>query len=306
MERAILFATNLGLALIICVCLCGKTVYSQNTQNVASAEGAIPVTSPAPAPPLQNECRLPKDDIERNASFIDDSANYAIYALLSNNAYKREKQEQFSLPSQEWRHRDDFIPEGTESGLELKVFEKVMGGKPVEVVVAFRGTDDLRDWRQNLSPPLLFPKKRQTDLAEKNFERLRDMYEGQQVRYVATGHSLGGGLALHLSFKYPDVSAIVFNSSPRVEPGLTSARGVNARIIIWESNEALSYLRPLAKIRWGTVKEVKFDFQPGRLGAIKQHGMYALALSMLKLGCETSLPTAASLKSMLGENCQRP
>ena len=306
MERAILFATNLGLALIFCVCLCRKTVCAQNAQNVTSAEVLIPVTSQAPAPPLPNDCRLPKDDIERNASFIDDSANYAIYALLSNNAYKREKQEQFSLPSQEWRHRDDFIPEGTEAGLELKVFEKVIEGKPVEVVVAFRGTDDLKDWRQNLSPQFLFPKKRHTDLAEKNFERLRGLYEGQQVRYVATGHSLGGGLALHLSFKYPDVSAIAFNSSPRVEPGLTSARGVNARIIIWESNEALSYLRPLAKIRWGTVKEVKFDFQPGHLGAIKQHGMYALALSMLKLGCETSLPTAASLKSLLGENCQRP
>ena len=306
MERAILFTTNLGLALIICVCPCSKTVYSQNAQNVASVEGAIPVTSPAPSLPLQNECRLPKDDIERNASFIDDSANYAIYALLSNNAYKREKQEQFSLPSQEWRHRDDFIPEGTEAGLELKVFEKVMEGKPVEVVLAFRGTDDLKDWRQNLSPQFLFPKKRQTDLAEKNFERLRGTYEGQQVRYVATGHSLGGGLAMHLSFKYPDVSAVVFNSSPRVEPGLKSARGVNARIIIWESNEALSYLRPLAKIRWGTVKEVKFDFQPGHLGIVKQHGMYALALSMLKLGRETSLPTAASLKSLLGENCQRP
>jgi hypothetical protein len=306
MERSISSATNLGLALIIGVCLCGKTTYSINTQNVTSAQGVNPATSQSPAPPLTNDCRLPKDDIERNASFIDDSANYAIYALLSNNAYKREKQEQFRLPAQEWRHRDDFIPEGTEAGLELKVFEKVMGGKPVEVVVAFRGTDDLKDWWQNLAPPLLFPKKRQTDMAEKNFERLRGMYEGQQVRYVATGHSLGGGLAMHLSFKYPDVSAVVFNSSPRVEQGLSSPRGVNARIIIWESNEALSYLRPLAKIRWGTVKEVKFDFQPGHVGIVKQHGMYTLALSMLKLGCETSLPTAASLKSLLGENCQRP
>src|SRR5262245_64707882 len=123
MERSIPSATNLYLALIICVCLCGNTTYSINAQNVTSAEGALPISSPAPAPPLTNDCRLPKDDIERNASFIDDSANYAIYALLSNNAYKREKQEQFRLPAQEWRHRDDFIPEGTEAGLELKVFE---------------------------------------------------------------------------------------------------------------------------------------------------------------------------------------
>src|SRR5262245_60401578 len=150
MERSISSATNLGLALIIGMCLCGKTAYSINTQNVTSAEGANPVTGQAPAPPLTNDCRLPEDDIERNASFIDDSANYAIYALMSNNAYKRDKQEQFRLPAQEWRHRDDFIPEGTEAGLELKVFEKVMGGKPVEVVIAFRGTDDLRVWWQHL------------------------------------------------------------------------------------------------------------------------------------------------------------
>src|SRR5262245_14307679 len=306
MERSITSATNLGLALIIGVCLCGKTAYSINTQNVTSAGGANPVTSQAPAPPQPNDCRLPKDDIERNASFIDDSANYAIYALLSNNAYKREKEEQFRLPAQEWRHRGDFIAEGTEAGLEVKVFEDVMGGKGVEVVVDFRRRDDLNDWWQGLSAQYLLPKNRQTDMAEKNFERFRGMYKGQQVRYVATGHSLGGGLAMHLSFKYPDVSAIVFNSSPRVEQGLSNARGVNARIIIWESNEALSYLRPLAKIRWGTVKEVKFDFQPGHLDIVKQHGMYALALSMLKLGCETSLPTAASLKTLLGENCQHP
>src|SRR5262249_15995956 len=160
MERAILSATNLGLALVICVCLCGKTVCSKNTRNVTSAEAAIPVTGQEPAPAAPNDCRLPKDDIEGNASFIHDSPHHPIYALLSNNAYKREKQEQFRLPSQEWGHRDDFIPVGTETGLGLKVFEKVMGGKPVEVVVAFRGTDDLKDWWQNLSPQLLFPKKR--------------------------------------------------------------------------------------------------------------------------------------------------
>jgi hypothetical protein len=176
MKRSIHSTTNLGLAIIIGVCLYSKTAYSINTQNVTSADRANPVTSQAP--PLPNDCRLPKDDIERNANFIDDSANYAIYAILSNNAYKREKQEQFRLPAQEWRYRDDFIPEGTEAGLELKVFEKVMGGKPVEVVIAFRGTDDLKDWWQNLTPQFLFPKKRQTDLAEKNFERLRGMYEG--------------------------------------------------------------------------------------------------------------------------------
>src|SRR5262249_10245918 len=91
MERSIHSTTNLGLAIIIGVCLCSKTAYSINTQNGASADRANPVTSQAPSPPLPNDCRSPKDDIERNANFIDDSANYAIYAILSSNAYKREK-----------------------------------------------------------------------------------------------------------------------------------------------------------------------------------------------------------------------
>ncbi|MGH9752477.1 MAG: hypothetical protein ACREA2_06800 [Blastocatellia bacterium] len=303
MKRAISCVTNLGFALIIGVYLCGNTACSKNTQNVTSAGAANPVTSPSPSQPLLKDCRLPKDEINKNASFIDDSANYAIYALLSNNAYERKNQHPFRLPAQEWREKEDFIREGTETGLQLKVYEKILDGKPDEIVIAFRGTDDRKDWWQNLAPQFLFPERRQTDMAERNFERLYGMYKGQRVRYVATGHSLGGGLALHLSFKYPDVAAVVFNSSPRVGLGRRGGRSNNDRVIVWESKEVLSYLRPLAKIRWGTVKEVKFNFQPGLKG--EQHGMYALALNMLKLGSETSLPIATSLKSLLNENCQR-
>jgi hypothetical protein len=303
MKRLVSFARGGTLALTICVCLCGGSACSKSNLTATSGEKANPAASPQLL--LPQDCRLAEDEVKMNVSFIDDAANYAIYALLSNNAYERGQEEIFRLPAQEWRQKSDFTPEGTETGLALKVFEKVADDKPVEVVIAFRGTDDRKDWWQNLAPQFLFPQKRQTDLAEKNFERLRGLYEGQNVRYFATGHSLGGGLALHLSFKYPNVAAVAFNSSPRVGRGPKSLRNANARVIIWESKEALSYFRSIHNPFLGTVKEIKFNFQRGLKGSVKQHGMYALALNMLKLGCETSLPPAALLKPLLSENCRR-
>jgi pimeloyl-ACP methyl ester carboxylesterase len=114
------------------------------------------------------------------------------------------------------------------------------------------------------------------------------LYENQGSKVTVTGHSLGGGLALHMSFKYPNIDAIVFNSSPVTKAGLTIQKG-NNRITVWESGEFLQGARnfiSLFRSRWHPIRRIEFRFVHG--WTVKQHGMELFALNITKLGATWS------------------
>jgi hypothetical protein len=267
--------TALGVAVTVGdLCAAGRPLQDPS-QNAAGRD-----VQPASATEIRRKaCQLTAAERRNNISFVNDAVAYAIYAVLSNNAYAGGAQ--FSLTS-DWRRVELFETVGTDTGLALALFEHVVAGKPVEVVIAFRGTDERRDWVQNLVPFF----RRQIVPAERNFERIREKYKASDVRFVATGHSLGGGLALHLSFRYPDVSAIVFNASPVAKPGPNPLP--NARVNIWETKEILSSVRKIARFRWPRTKQVTFEFEPGYgiEKALAKHGIYSFALNMLRLASE--------------------
>ena len=126
--------------------------------------------------------------VQKNQRVAADAAKYATYAILSNDAYSRAKR--IPLPKG-WVEVEELRETKTAAGLELAVYEMRDGAKLVEAVVAFRGTDERKDWIQNLIPFF----RNQIPPAEEAFARIVDRYKGQDVRLVATGHSLGGGLA---------------------------------------------------------------------------------------------------------------
>ena len=88
------------------------------------------------------------------------------------------------------------------------------GGQPRVVIVAFRGTDSSRDWfRHNLA---LDPA--QFEPARAYVKRVAEKYPDD--RLVVAGHSLGGGLAIHVT-RHEDTSALVdeawaIDTSPRI------------------------------------------------------------------------------------------
>ena len=61
-----------------------------------------------------------------------------------------------------------------------------------------------------------------------------------------TGHSLGGGLALGMSVRFPNVPAVVFDTSPRVFDGLGDVHFDAVRELVYRDGEVLAKLRRLS------------------------------------------------------------
>jgi len=253
-------------------------------------------------------CKFVGAKWDNNKHRVTEAAKYVIYAILSNNAYKRSGDEMFCLPK-EWQPNGEFTVDG--SGLALRVFEKLSDGKPEEVVIAFRGTDDHRDWAQNTLSAHIFPKLTQLRRAEEEFDKISGRYNqlGFKPKIVTTGHSLGGGLALHMSWVKPGVTAIAFNSSPREQAGRRRNQQVNTRVVIWERNEALEIPRKIRE-RLSILlnapdhrENIDFDFAMGSSNPIQQHSMYALAKNLLILAGAPESPERKSVQPLLELNC---
>jgi hypothetical protein len=228
---------------------------------------------------------------------VERAADFATYAILSNNAYQREKP--FPLPPGWSEAKDKRFDEG--EGLAYAVYERRTGDKVAAAVVAFRGTDDLKDWLQNVTP---FHK--QTPDAERAFKVIADHYRGLGADTSATGHSLGGGLALHMAFTFPRVEAIAFNSSPVVQAGKDPFMG-NRRTSVWEAGEVLQPLRELkGRLRhfWTGTELVEVDFDKND-SPLKQHEMEPLAYNLVRLAALYSEPFQQILRELPGQTGAR-
>lgn len=105
------------------------------------------------------------------------------------------------------------------SGLSFDVYLKD-GPELLSVLIAFRGSDtyDTGDWQANLAWfSAWLPIRNQYDDAREAFIEIRRMAyllaHGRKVTFFATGHSLGGGIAQHIAYAFPCVSAPIFNAS---------------------------------------------------------------------------------------------
>jgi hypothetical protein len=116
-----------------------------------------------------------------------------------------------------------------------------------------------------------------------------------------TGHSLGGGLALSVSF-WEGVDAVVFNTSPRVFDGLENQNKPAQRLAVFQEKDILQKVRRhypkfLAKIKPEQMVETHFDYAgrsahrsdllaEGLLACSTDAGQQELAASVkLTVGC---------------------
>lgn len=198
------------------------------------------------------------------------------YALISSNAY--EDSPLFYI--NEW-----YLKERYESGkgFSADVYELRDRSKNVtQIAIAFRGTNffSIADW---LFGNFNIYWEGQYAEARELVETLRKDEKYRSLPIVATGHSLGGGLALHVSLYYNDTNAFVFNTSPRVFAP-SSRRNIpnNRRVIISEDKEILSNIisdNPSLNRDDIDAKYDKFDFLDDNI--IAEHGMYYLARGLL-------------------------
>ncbi len=171
----------------------------------------------------------------------------AIYAMMSANAYKKKSGRiRFKLKQLGWEQVDlDGEPtnkttkEHKISGLAYNIYEKAGSNK---VVFAFRGTDSKRDylWGNFSVPPFNF----QYHQARKAIKKY--LIENSHKNVVATGHSLGGGLALSVSVHH-GIKAFTFDPSPRIFDGIGNMHEPAERIIVYQKGEILQIARKIWK-----------------------------------------------------------
>lgn len=171
-------------------------------------------------------------------------------------------------------------------GLFYRVWKKE-AGNAMEVVIAFRGTWGGRDWLYGNFHwltrflPMDDQYKRARDYSNRiiaHFQNLKNSRPELNIRFVITGHSLGGGLAQHVLYSFPTIvdQAIVFDPSMvtgyleqpvrnQVSACECDQAGLNneARIYrVYDTREILSYFRVFHKIFFNPerhIQEVRFE-----------------------------------------------
>ncbi len=213
-------------------------------------------------------------------------AESTLYAIFSAISYNDEGLGNYRIPS-EWHHAGS---RSHKSGLFIATFENE---KKKQLVIAFRGTEgkSFRDWAHNLLPLL----KAQSSPAFMLTQELISLHPNWQI--ILTGHSLGGGLALELSHRIQQVSAVTFNPSPRI--GFERLGYSNKRIVVREKHEPLALVR-FDREKWQLAYDVLVDFTPGFFGvnSFTQHGIDGMAINLLTLSSVWS-PESASLKKSI-------
>lgn len=224
----------------------------------------------------------------------------ALYAMMASNAYADDpKKTHFPIEDLGWRKVDlqgSPVAEGKNSyksktfigsifsNLQFDVWEDT---KSNQTIFAFKGTQEKVDWvTGNLAVGIAVPYKS----AKKHVREYMEVHPERTVS--VTGHSLGGGVALSVSF-WQGVDAIVFNTSPRVFDGLGNVAAPAKRIAVFQSGDVLHKIRNwypkfLEKIKPDQIVETAFNYSDGNL-----HRSDLLAERLLACSTEPALQEMA-------------
>lgn len=236
--------------------------------------------------------------------FTKDVANeIAIYAMMASNAYANDTSKtQFPVEALGWKKVDlkgNPVVSGHNSytsktfigsifsNLQFDIWEDT---KSKKTIIAFKGTKEKIDWvTGNLALGISIPYKS----AKKHVKQYIASHPDRTVSL--TGHSLGGGLALSVSF-WEGVDAIVFNTSPRIFDGLENNNSPANRLTIFQQGEILQKIRKwypkfLEKIRPDQIIETNFNYPGGT-----SHRSDLLAEGILSCSTDSNLQEVA--KSM--------
>lgn len=153
-------------------------------------------------------------------------------------------------------------------------------------VLAFRGTDSKKDFKTGNNP---FSQK-QNNLGLKVFDSIRNKY-GENINIVTTGHSLGGGISIHVSLNRSNLTAFSFNGSSIFRK--RDEEFVNKRYSIVEYGEVLKAVRIFGREADQLYTSINCNKSKN---PIKQHNMLSLATCITKIAAIKSVEAKESLK----------
>ncbi len=228
------------------------------------------------------------------------ASEVAIYSMMASNAYANDLQKtHFPIEALGWKKVDlkgNPVPETQNSytsktfvgsifsNLQFDIWEDSNSNK---TIIAFNGTKEKIDWvTGNLAIGISIPYKS----AKKHVREYIDAHPDRKVS--VTGHSLGGGLALSVSF-WEGVDAIVFNTSPRIYDGIKNANASASRLTVFQQGEILQKIRKwypkfLNKIKPDQIVETNFNYPGGT-----SHRSDLLAEGLLSCSTEPDLQKVA-------------
>lgn len=175
--------------------------------------------------------------------------DHLLYAIASNEAYEDPLLKFFLVEKYDGAFSK--FDAGERDGLRYEAYIR-RSGTPT-VLVAFRGTQGTswRDWFANFSWITgALPVENEYAVAREVFKSVRERalveLGGGPVSFVATGHSLGGGLAQHVAAGFPCVDAVVFDASFVTNVFQFAAPfDKSVTIHIYDKDDELTWLRHL-------------------------------------------------------------
>ena len=200
------------------------------------------------------------------------ASDLALYSMMASNAYADDAEKtHFPLETLGWSKVDlkgNAVPNSQNSyrpktwvgdffsNLQFDIWEDSNSNR---TVIAFKGTQEKIDWiNGNLMLGVSIPYKS----AKKHVHEYISSHPTRKVS--VTGHSLGGGLALSVSY-WEGVDAVVFNTSPRIFDGLKNMNKPATRLALFQEGEILQKVRRwypkfLSRIKPDRIIETNFNY----------------------------------------------
>lgn len=234
-------------------------------------------------PALRGELLTPRND-DWNIEVKEMAKNVFLYGLLAREVYNCEA---------------SLIGNGVKSikcaqgrrGFAYRIYERNIDSQ-LETIVVFRGTDSFftDNWHGNL-----LGRQNKTGLAI--VKRLREKL-GADAKITVTGHSLGGGIASHVSINMPNIDAYVFNTSPRFwkKNRKDDYKDDAKRISVVEFGDPLKVLRLFGREptqKYFSLGCTRYNGWGG------QHSMANLARCLTDIAANAGDPMAINLRSQL-------
>ncbi len=187
------------------------------------------------------------------------------------------------------------------NGLTYDVYHNSGGQAAFLVMVAFRGTDGVLDadtianlsWLTQWVNPWDQYREARNALPT-IFADAKRAALGRPVHVIATGHSLGGGLAQHVAHAHPCVSAVVFNPS-FVTNELIFGRYDPVIVRIYENDEPFSQVAQVVgreganSPRRSVYRLNTQEWKDSKGSTFAEHRMTFLAAGMLRMALDCKL-----------------
>lgn len=206
---------------------------------------------------------------------IRDLANISWkYAQLSKNVYN--KPFQYDVTNYFDRIKDY---ENTDLSFFATLYKEKSTG---QYIFVYRGTDSIIDFPRGNNPF----KQDQNKYALEIYDQAKDSLHFNNC--IVAGHSLGGGIATHISLNRKNVKSFSFNGSPVFRNKLKIE---NDRYSIVEHGEVLK----LARILGREADQLYTSIGCSKGNSIDQHDMQSLATCLTQIAATTDTEATESL-----------